>query len=371
MTNPGRVIDLYRVLHEMPEIGFEEERTSQFLAQNLVNAGYDVKTRVGGTGVIGTLRGMEPGPVLAIRADMDALRHLVNGQARAIHSCGHDAHCAMALAVAENVAQRRIKRGTLKMLFQPGEETLLGALRMVQAGGIDDVDVILGMHLRPMQEAGLGHATPALCHAACQILEVDIEGQPSHGARPHLGVNAIDAAAAVVHAVNAVHMNPMVPTSMKVTTLLAGGAAPNAIPGEAEMTLDLRSQQNSLMEQMVEKATKAIQAGASSVGATARIRRGGGVPAAEYAPEMVSMAREAISAVLGEEGLLPPIMTPGGEDFHFYMKHKPTIKAGYIGLGCDLLPGLHHWEMEFDTSALPHGVSIYLHMADKILGLEN
>lgn len=371
MTDPERAKNIYRILHEMPEIGFEEERTSHFLGQGLSGVGYDVQTHVGGTGVIGTLHGTEPGPVLAIRAEMDALRHVVDGEACAIHSCGHDAHSAMVLTVAEIIGQRGIKCGTLKILFQPGEETLLGALRIIEAGAMDDVDIILGMHVRPVQEAARGQATPALCHAACRILEVDVEGQPAHGARPHLGVNAIDAAAAIVSAINAIHVNPMVPTSMKVTKLLAGGAAPNAIPGEAQMTLDLRAQENSVIDLMIDKATKAIHAGAASVGATARITLRGDVPAAEYAPDIVDIAREAILTVMGKDGLLPPIITPGGEDFHFYIKHRPAIKSGYIGLGCDLLPGLHHPEMKFDTDALLDGVNIFLYMVDKILGLRS
>lgn len=368
MSDLKRVNDIYRILHQIPEIGFKETKTSAFLAHNLLEAGYEVQTNIGGTGVIGILHGKEPGPVLAIRADIDALRHIVNGRECAIHSCGHDAHSAMVLTVAEEAAKRGINYGTLKILFQPAEETLFGALKMIEAGVIDDIDIILGMHLRPVQEAERGQATPALCHAACYIIEATIKGQPTHGARPHLGVNSIDAAAAVVNAINAIHMDPVVPTSIKVTKLLAGGAAPNAIPGEAEMTLDLRAQKNSQMDQMIEKATRAIEYSAASVGAIAKVSVKGGVPAAEYTPEIVDIARDSISNALGKEGLLSPIITPGGEDFHFYIKHKPAIKAGYIGLGCNLLPGLHHPEMKFDIDALLDGVNIFLYMVDKILG---
>jgi amidohydrolase len=367
MVDTDRLIKTYLILHEMPEPGFKEVKTAAFLAQQLSNAGYDVQTGIAGTGVIGVLHSGKPGPVLAIRADIDALKHVVDGVDRVIHSCGHDAHAAMVLAVAEEMAKRGLGCGTLKIIFQPGEETLFGALRMIEAGVIDDVDVLLGIHLRPAQEAGRGQATPALYHGSICLMEATITGQTAHGARPHLGVNAIDAAAAVVNAVNAIRMNPIVPTSIKVTKLQAGGAALNAIPDKAEMALDLRAQENSLMDDLITKATRAIESGAASVGAAAKISVKGKVPAGEYNAELLELAREAIINVLSEKGLLPPITTPGCDDFHFYVKHKPAIKACFIGLGCDLLPGLHHPEMKFDIDALLDGVNILLYMAKRII----
>jgi amidohydrolase len=365
-----RVIERYTTLHGMPEVGGEEIRTAAFLAEQLTLAGYEIQTGIGGTGVAGILRGDKPGPTLALRADMDALHHIVNGKECAIHSCGHDAHSAMVLCAAEEAAQKGLAAGTLKILFQPAEEKLTGALGVIDDGAIDDVDAIVGIHLRPGQEAKLGQATPALYHGASYIMEASIEGITAHGARPHLGVNAIDAAAAVVNAINAIRMNPVVPCSIKVTKLLAGGAALNAIPDKANLAMDLRSQDNGLMDELIEKARRAIENAAASVGAKATVTVKGGVPGAEYSEEMVELAREAIVQVLGKEGLLPPITTPGGEDFHFFVKHKPSIKAGYIGLGCDLSPGLHHPEMKFDTGALDNGVNILLYIIQRMIGFK-
>ncbi len=363
----ARVQALYATLHAMPELGLKETRTAAFLAQQLAQAGYAVQTGVGGTGVIGLLRGDRPGPVLALRADMDALKHLVEGQERAIHSCGHDAHSAMVLCVAELAARQQLAAGTLKILFQPAEETLAGALALIDAGAIADVDALVGIHLRPEQEAKKGQATPALCHGSSSRIETTIEGVAAHAGRPHLGGNAIDAAAAVVNAINAIHMNPVVPYSIKVTKLLAGGAATNLIPDKAEMAIDVRAQQNLLMDDLLRKAEAAIANAAAAVGAKVVTRIKRGAPAAEYAPEMVALAREAIVAVLGEPGLLPPLITPGAEDFHFYIKHKPALKAAYIGLGCDLTPGLHHPQMKFDPGSLIHGVNILLYIVNKLL----
>ena len=259
-----------------------------------------------------------------------------------------------------------MRRGTLKIFFQPAEEKLTGAIRMIEAGCLNDVDVLLGIHLRPIQEAKLGQATPALYHGSSYIMEATISGRTAHGARPHLGINAIDAAAAAVNAINAIHLNPVVPWTCKVTKLHAGGATLNAIPATAQMAVDLRTQQNDSMETLLRKSEQAIKAGAATVGATAETTIKGGVPGAEYHPQMVELAREAIRAVLGEPGLLDPIVTPGGEDFHYFVKSKPTLKAGYVGLGCNLTPGLHDPTMKFDRSAMVNGTRILLYMVQKL-----
>lgn len=357
----------YDALHAMPEVGLAEHRTSAWLAEKIKAAGFAVMTGVGGTGVVATLKGTEPGPTVALRADMDALAYTINGEDVCVHSCGHDAHCSMVLTAAEELAKSGIRRGTLKILFQPAEETLLGALKMIEAGALDDVDVVIGMHLRPIQEAKTGQATPALYHGSSYIMEATIHGRTAHGARPHLGINAIDAAAAVVNAVNAIHLNPVMPWSCKVTKLHAGGASLNVIPEKAEMALDLRTQQNAAMETLLDKAEKAIKAGAATVGATAETTVKGGVPGAEYHPEIIELAREAIRAVLGEPGLLDPIITPGGEDFHNFVKARPKLKAGYVGLGCNLSPGLHDPTMKFDRLAMIYGTDILLYMVRKLL----
>ena len=122
MTTEQRIQAAYDILHGMPETGFEEFRTSAWLAERLEAAGFRVSAGVAGTGVVGVLEGSGPGPAVALRGDMDALAHVVDGQVVRVHSCGHDAHCAMVLGAAQELAAG-LGRGTLKILFQPGEET--------------------------------------------------------------------------------------------------------------------------------------------------------------------------------------------------------------------------------------------------------
>lgn len=358
MKTDARVKEIYHTLHAIPEVGFSEHKTAAYLAGELAKAGYAVSTGIGGTGVTGTLDSGVPGPVIGLRGDMDALVHTVDGEEKCIHSCGHDAHSAMVLAAAEALAQKPPAKGRIKIVFQPAEEKLFGALSMIEAGVVDDLDILAGIHLRPIQEAKSGQATPALYHGASYIAEAAVKGAPAHGARPHLGVNAIDAAAAIVGAVNAIRLNPVESWSVKTTKLHAGGPTLNAIPDLAEMAFDLRAQSNAVMDSLLAKLPPVIEHAAAAIGATAAVAIKGGVPAAEYDQDMVAVAREAIRAVLGDNGVLDPIVTPGGEDFHFFVKKNPRLKPAYIGLGCDLTPGLHHPDMKFDLDALPKGVAI-------------
>ncbi|MDU4959084.1 MAG: amidohydrolase [Sporomusaceae bacterium] len=367
MRNQESVEAVYHILHQMPEPGLAERRTAAYLASRLEQAGYVVRTGVGGTGVIGELRGAKPGVTVMLRADMDCMVHSVDGKEVYVHSCGHDAHSAMVLTTAVEMAAAGVEQGTLKILFQPAEETLQGALGVIADGGLEGVDFLLGLHLRPIQEARLGQATPALRHGASAAVAAALTGKTAHGARPHLGINAIDAGAAVLQAVNAIYVNPAVPATVKATRFQAGGAT-NAIPDRADLVFDVRAQTNAVMEELLEKTAQAVAKGAASIGAAGEALVAGRVPAAEYDAALTALLAESIRTVLGETGLLAPIQTPGGEDFHFYRQHRPALRVAYFGLGADLTPGLHHPDMTFDLRALRQGVDILLRALEHLLG---
>ena len=158
------VHQVYDYLHTIPEKGFEEFKTSAFVLEELKKIGFeDIKTGVAGTGIIVTIDSGKEGPVLGLRADMDALEFIIDGKKTMIHACGHDGHTSMLLAAAREIHDRDlVKKGKLKIIFQPGEERLYGALRMIDSGLLDDVEEIVGMHLRPKQDCRLGKAIPAM-----------------------------------------------------------------------------------------------------------------------------------------------------------------------------------------------------------------
>ena len=263
----------------------------------------------------------------------------------------------------------KVKRGTLRILFQQGEETLKGALAVIDAGVIEDVDIALGLHIRPVQDIAYGEMSPAVRHASSTFVNVVINGLSSHGARPHLGVNAIEAAAVAINAITAIKINPIIPWSCKVTGIKGGGVAPNIIPDKVEMIVDARAQTNEAMTELLEKLRRAVTNAAAALGATAEVTTPGGViPAAEYDDELTAEVAECIVEVVGEEKLAKELVNPGGEDFHYFVNKYPHIKAAYFGVGAAAAPGLHHQDMQLNKEALPSGTAVLVKMVERKLG---
>lgn len=364
----GAIRETWKDLHATPEPGFQEERTSAYLAERLRTAGYLTKTGLGGTGVVGILSSGVPGPTVGLRADMDALIHDVDGRRQAIHSCGHDANCTMVLSAAEVVAVcGGPQRGTLKVVFQPAEETLDGAKAMIRTGELDDLNYLLGIHLRPREELPFGKVTTSIRHGVSEIMLARFKGRPAHGARPHQGINAVEAASLAVLAVSGIKLDPQVPHSAKATMIRGGGTALNIIPNSAEIAFDLRAQTNTLMEELKARVVGAVSAAASVHGSQVETSWKGGVPAAKDDPEVIKLAGEAIREVLGKEGVSGPLMTAGGEDFHHYAQAIRGLKTTVIGVGADLTAGLHQPMMTFNPDALLVGAKVLTLMVRYLL----
>lgn len=360
-------IKVWEDLHKIPELGMQEFKTAAYIAKALKDMGVEVQTELGGTtGVMGIIKGEEPGPVVLLRADMDALPFTIDGKDCAIHACGHDSHCAMVLAATSRLKDK-IKKGTLKILFQPSEELINGALAMIDAGVIEDVDYALGAHIRPVQDVPAGKICPAVNHTASNTLKVEVQGRSAHAARPHLGVNAIDVALAIIQGVQAQWFNPTSIWSMKATQIHADSGATNSIPPTAQITFDCRAQTNPLMKDFRERFETLVHLTAQAYGATATISEGGACPAAEYDDGFKAMVIESIVRTQGEDALAPAC-GGGGEDFHYYKMHKPSIKSAYFGLGVGATPGLHAADMHFDPKYLPMGVDVMVDVVERLLG---
>ena len=224
---------------------------------------------IGGTGIIGRLKGGIEGPVLAVRADTDALQFDLNGGRAVVHACGHDAHSAMVLAMAGEIAERGVRRGSLVIVFQPAEETLAGARAIIASDELDEIDEIIGIHLRPAEELSYSEATPYLYHSAVETYKVVVKGRYSHGGRPHLGINAAEACVLATNAINAIRINPAVSHSVKVTGIHAGMGATNNIPENAEIIIDVRAQTNDAMKELLAKMKAAVINSVMAIGAEA------------------------------------------------------------------------------------------------------
>jgi amidohydrolase len=351
------IFAIFDHLHQNPEISWEEFKTTEFLKQQLHKEGYRVHTFTDCTGVVGEIG--EGECTVGLRADMDALWQEVNGKWQANHACGHDAHMTMVLGVVKLLNRIGYKPpGKLKILFQPAEEKGTGALKMLEKGVVDDMNYLYGVHLRPIQELESGFASPAIYHGAAQFIEGEIKGVAAHAARPHLGVNVIEVGSALVQELSKIHVDPQVPASIKMTKFHAGEKSGNVIPDRAEFTLDLRAQTNQVMEQLLESLHNVVKGIALIYGADIQLQSGVYIAAAEVNPEAKRIMEQAIVATLGKQKCTPPIITSGGEDFHFYSLMKPSLKTTMLGLGCDLKPGLHHPQMTFRREDLLVGIEI-------------
>lgn len=351
------ITDIFDHLHAHPEVSWKEYKTTEFLTEKLKEAGCRIRTFSDCTGVVGDIG--EGSPVVAVRADIDALWQEVDGIFQANHSCGHDSHMTMALGTLMLLQkQPQLPKGTIRFIFQPAEEKGGGALKMIEEGVLDDIDFLYGVHVRPIQETANGRCAPSILHGSSQHIEGLIIGEEAHGARPHLGINSIEIAALLVQKLSFIHIDPSIPHSVKMTKLQAGGDSSNIIPGTASFSLDLRAQTNEAMEKLTEETERACEAAVAAFGAKIELQKEHSLPAASRNKEAETIMAAAIRDILGEENLDEPLVTTGGEDFHFYGVKVPNLKTTMLGLGCGLQPGLHHPHMTFDRSAIYTGVEI-------------
>ena len=283
----------WQALHALAEPAFKESKTAQFVAEYLRNLGYKVQTGLtpSGTGVVATLASGKKGPVVGLRSDMDCLMFTENGKEVPVHACGHDGHMSMVLTAAATLAKKGLKKGKIKLVFQPAEEIGLGAKAMLSTGELEDLNYLFGVHLMPKNLAKSGQVAAKVNWQACTLLTVTITGLTAHGSMPHLGINALDTGCAIVNAVNAIHLDPLEGWSVKATRFNTGTGAINAICDHAEISFDLRTTLNSSMDAQRQKLYETCQA--LGVGISVMKAFGGG----DLLDAELSPAGKALTAV--------------------------------------------------------------------------
>lgn len=349
--------EIFDYLHANPEVSWKEFHTTEYIKGLLANKKVNIQCFPEITGLV-----VEVGsgkPVVALRADMDALWQEVNGEFKANHSCGHDAHMTIVLGVLFTLLEEGIPdQGTFRFIFQPAEEKGDGALTLVEKGVVDDVDFLYGLHLRPIQELKHGQFSPAIRHGASWSIDGVITGEDAHGARPHLNANAIQVGSEFFQHLNNLYMDPMIPHSVKMTSFHAGGESTNIIPGNATFSIDMRAQTNEAMEELLEKVERIANMLSNYHGVKIDLSISSSVAAAVINEEASNLLEEAIVETVGKDHLVPMITTTGGDDFHFYTIKRPALKATMLAVGCDLDPGLHHPQMTFNYQAIEPSVEI-------------
>ncbi|MBM7633183.1 M20 peptidase aminoacylase family protein [Geomicrobium sediminis] len=351
-----RLQEMFEYLHQNPEMSNEEVNTTAFLKKVIEESGIKVKTFDDLTGLVVDVG--SGGPVVALRADIDAVYQEVDGEWRPNHSCGHDAHMTMVLGVLFKLLERKSLDRTYRFIFQPAEEKGTGALALIEKGVVDDVDILFGMHLRPIQELRAGEFAPAIQHGAARFINGTIRGEDAHGARPHLTANSIQVGMDLFQQLNSMQINPMHPYSAKLTTFHAGGKSPNIIPGSATFSIDVRAQTNETMEEVIAHIERFRSSLETLHNVQIELTTSANVAAAVISTQAEQALSEAIVTTVGQESLKPRLVTTGGDDFHFYTIKNPELKATMLGVGCDLSPGLHHPHMTFDHKQMEPAIKI-------------
>lgn len=358
MRNTKQIIkDVFNHLHDNPEISWEEYNTTNYIRKIAEKENLDYRTLKNKPGII-----IELGKgdlTIGVRADMDGLWQMIDGKFQANHSCGHDAHMAIVIGVIYLLKNKALN-GKIKFFFQPAEEVGEGALELTRLKEMDGLDYLFGVHLRPIQEIKSGKASPAIMHGACKTIVGQINGVDSHGARPHLGINAIEVGASLVQMLKNINPNPSVPSSIKLTKFISGGESTNIIPGNAEFGVDIRGQSNKVMNKLENKFKKTIDTLSNFYNIEIRYETKSYIPAATESKKAQWIMKKAINNIIGEENTTLPIITPGGDDFNYYKINKPKLESTMLGLGCDLQPGLHHPKMTFNHEAMYTGAQILM-----------
>ncbi|MEM5420893.1 M20 aminoacylase family protein [Paraburkholderia ferrariae] len=373
------MIALRHEIHAHPELGFEEFVTSDLVAQRLTEWGYEVHRGLGGTGVVGTLKVGEGTQRLGLRADMDALPiHENTGLDYAsripgkMHACGHDGHTAMLLAAAKHLAQSRNFSGTLHLIFQPAEEGLGGAKRMLDEGLLErfPCDAVFAMHNMPGFPTGkLGfRAGPFM--ASSDTVIIDIDGRGGHGAVPHKAIDPVVVCANVVLALQTIVSRNVPPLDMAIVTVGAihSGDAPNVIPQTAQMRLSVRALRPDVRDLLQERITSLVHAQASAYGATARIDYQRRYPVLVNDAAMTAFAQDVARDWLGEDGLIHD-MAPltGSEDFSFLLER---CAGSYLIIGNGDGEGgcmVHNPGYDFNDDCLATGAAYWVQLAERFL----
>jgi len=364
-----------RDFHMHPELGFQEHRSAGLIADQLRALGYRVQTGVATTGVVGLLEGRRPGPVVMLRFDMDALPLTEENDAEyasqnpgVMHACGHDAHMAMGLGVATLLAQHVDEMtGTLKLVFQPGEEGMNGAEVMVQAGVMENPrpDVFLATHVWNDAPVGTLNVSPGAVMAAAEKWTCTVRGNGGHGAMPHQTVDPIVAVAQIVSALQTVVSRNVSPLETAVVTVgsVHGGDAFNIIPAQVDLSGTIRTYSPQVREMVLRRVREVVQGVATACGVTAELEITRLTPAVINDADVASVVRAAAEAVVGPENVLSGGRTMGSEDAAYFMQDVPGCYffVGSANPERGLNAPHHNPRFDLDEDALVLGVAVLMH----------
>ncbi len=365
-----------RDFHQHPELSWQEHRTTQKIKERLESLGIEIIPWGGETGVIGLLKGAEDGPVVALRADIDALPiqeetgdSFASVNDGVMHACGHDIHTTVMLGAAELLAARRNElKGSVKFIFQPAEEHVNGAFEMMKAHVLENphVDAVFGIHNNPALRAGEIGLKDGPIMAACDTLFLTVEGKGGHGGIPDACIDPVIATASILMDIQTIISRRVTPLEPAVITWgsIHGGEANNVIPERVELKGTVRSLSTSMQDKLEEELNRVIQNTAASYGAKATFVYRKDLPVVNNDPTLAEWLKGPLGKVFGD-GVIRPIPNMGAEDFAFYMENTPGVFL-WLGVGNPekgINKPWHSAKFQMDESALSIGAAGFAQLA--------
>jgi amidohydrolase len=376
------MIEVRRDLHQHPELGLEEHRTSATIQGLLDEMGIEHVDGLGGTGVLGLIRGTGSGKVVALRGDMDALpiqdakdvtySSKIPGK---MHACGHDVHTTVLLGAARLLQKNRTSfSGTVKLLFQPAEETVGGAKLLIAAGALDNprVDAIFGLHVDPELEVGTVGLHFGQRNASSDNLQIIVHGKAAHAAYPHLGVDAIVATAHVITALQAILSRNLDAREAAVVSLgtISGGTQANILADRVELVGTVRCLDQATRTLVLQRIEETAEAVARALGARAEVNIEPSYDPVVNDESMVRIVEESARQLLGDESVVI-FTTPqmGVEDFGYYLSEVPGAfySMGVRNEAAGIVHPVHNGLFDVDESAMAIGVALQIRNAMTVL----
>ena len=387
-----RLIEWRRYLHEHPELSNREEKTAEYITAHLKKLGLKVQTGIAKTGVVAILVGGKPGPVVALRADMDGLpvaeranlpykskvtAEYLGQTVPVMHACGHDTHVAMLMATAEVLTEmKKDIPGTVKFIFQPAEEGSPGdekggAPEMIKAGVMENprVDAIFGIHINSALEVGKLRYKSGSFMASSDWFTIKIKGKQTHGSTPWTGVDPIVAGTQIINALQTIVSRQSDLTKAPVVITVGkfhSGVRSNIIPEEALLEGTIRTLDSKMQKDVHERIKHTVEKIAESSGATAEVSIDTKTLVTYNTPELVELMLPSLEAAAGKNNLVAGPWTTGAEDFSFFGEKAPSFffNLGGMPKGGDPDKAAPHHTPDFviDDSQLDVGVKAFCHL---------
>lgn len=377
------IIRCRRWIHQHPELGCQEVETTKFIVNELQSIGIPVKTYDDITGCVATIAGGFPGKTVMLRADIDALpiqekpgKDYCSINPGVMHACGHDCHTAMLLGAAKILWNNRAElHGTVKLIFQMGEEIARFSEEYVKRGALDGVDAIFGMHVWASLPVGKANFAYGERMACSDRYTIRVQGKLAHGSAPHLGNDAILAGAAIVLALQSIASRQKDPLNALVVTtgMMNGGTKQNILADSVELVGTVRAFNREFRNSMPKRIEQVAKNTAQAYGCTAECTYYfGPSPLINEDESLTNIAQNAAKKQLGEDCLEYLEKMTGAEDFSVYTEHVPAV-FGFLGFRNEekgIVGPHHHPCFEVDESILANGAGIYAQFAVDYLEAE-